>query len=475
MLNKKMKRLPFILLTLLIVAACDTGGAFSIPNASSSGSLVSSELLSEATNEEEIGTEGLLFTLTIYEGKQSYVVSGYEGESKDVIIPSTFNNIDVVGVGTIAFASKGIETVSFSDNIKFIGAYAFQQNQLTSVTIPNSVTTIGDYAFYSNLLTSVTIPNSVTTIGAYAFADNQLSSVTIPNTVTTIGAGAFAYNQLSSVSIPDSVTTIGDWAFNVNRLTSLTIPNSVTTIGDSAFRFNLLTSVTIQNSVTTIGRYAFVSNNLSSVTIPNSVTTIGEYSFSNNPLTSVTIPDSVTTIGEGAFFTYKPLTIYVEAAVKPEGWNDYWASSSSDVNVVWGVLLISFGETNGFSYVVLQDNIGNRYVTILSSTNTGDVIIPSTIEVYPVTTIGEGALASNQLTSVTIPNSVTTIGAYAFAGNQLTSVTIPNSVTTIGAVAFYSSEPFTIYVEAVSKPEGWDENWYDGYPVTIIWDYKNQN
>ena len=57
-----------------------------------------------------------------------------------------------------------------------------------------------------------------------------------------------------------------------------------------------------------------------------------------------------------------------------------------------------------------------------------------------VTTIGDLAFALNQLTSVTIPNSVTTIGNAAFGGNQLTSVTIPNSVTTIGDEAFLGNQ-----------------------------------
>jgi len=69
-----------------------------------------------------------------------------------------------------------------------------------------------------------------------------------------------------------------------------------------------------------------------------------------------------------------------------------------------------------------------------------DVNIPSEIGGVGVVAMGGYAFSSNQLTSVTIPNSVTSIGGGAFQGNQLTSVTIPNSVTSIGGGAFSSNQ-----------------------------------
>ncbi|MDB3979574.1 leucine-rich repeat protein, partial [Pseudomonadales bacterium] len=53
-----------------------------------------------------------------------------------------------------------------------------------------------------------------------------------------------------------------------------------------------------------------------------------------------------------------------------------------------------------------------------------------------MTTIGDNAFASHQLTSVTIPGSVTIFQPGAFYNNQLASVTIPDGVTTIGQQAF---------------------------------------
>lgn len=65
--------------------------------------------------------------------------------------------------------------------------------------------------------------------------------------------------------------------------------------------------------------------------------------------------------------------------------------------------------------------------------------IPATKIVLPagLTIIGEGALASTSITTVSIPASVTKIGSYAFYGDQsLVSVTLPMNVASVGEGAF---------------------------------------
>jgi hypothetical protein len=97
----------------------------------------------------------------------------------------------------------------------------------------------------------------------------------------------------------------------------------------------------------------------------------------------------------------------------------------------------------------------NKTVTINGHTNpVGALVIPATIDGYPVTSIGEGkfrflisgegAFASTSLTSVIIPDSVTSIGERAFEiCTNLTSVTIGNGVTNIGNDAFYECSGLT--------------------------------
>jgi len=75
----------------------------------------------------------------------------------------------------------------------------------------------------------------------------------------------------------------------------------------------------------------------------------------------------------------------------------------------------------------------------------GDMLIPSTLGGYSVTSIGEAAFEGCAgLTSVTISDSVTSIGSGAFAYcDGLTSVTIGNSVTSIGDYAFWDCTGLT--------------------------------
>jgi len=96
--------------------------------------------------------------------------------------------------------------------------------------------------------------------------------------------------------------------------------------------------------------------------------------------------------------------------------------------------------TSGTSgiYVYTVDDDNQLEIFSVQRVASGSLLIPSTIDGYPVTSIGRRALAEyTGLSSVTIPNSVTSIGTEAFLNCMwLTSVTMPNSLTSIGEGAF---------------------------------------
>lgn len=110
---------------------------------------------------------------------------------------------------------------------------------------------------------------------------------------------------------------------------------------------------------------------------------------------------------------------------------------------------------DGFIYYILTDDNKNVYVTINSyDGDEKNVLIPSSIENYPVKEIGSNCFTNiNNVESITIPDSVVAIGDFAFFGcPNLTKVVIPSSVKKIGA-AINSGSHFTIYGKSGSYAE----------------------
>lgn len=105
------------------------------------------------------------------------------------------------------------------------------------------------------------------------------------------------------------------------------------------------------------------------------------------------------------------------------------------------VIIFAFGlvSVSAEKYGDLYSTTSNGEVTITGCDFAAKtVMIPSTINGYPVTSIGSFAFSQcSGLTSVIIPNSVKSIGSYAFENcSSLTSITIPDSVTSIDDYAF---------------------------------------
>ena len=123
-----------------------------------------------------------------------------------------------------------------------------------------------------------------------------------------------------------------------------------------------------------------------------------------------------------------------------EEWNDVFASIKVNVTGDFNEKKLPYEDiynvTDASCFTTTTNEDNTITITDYNASCGTDVVIPKTINGNSVTTIVARAFASNQLTSVVIPDSVTTIGNGAFKSNQLTSVTILDSVTTIGDSAF---------------------------------------
>ena len=332
----------------------------------------------------------------------SITIINYDGDEKDLTIPSEIDGKTVKRIGYGAFAEcKSIETLVIPDTIVAIGDYAFSQcSQLSEITIPDSVVALGQYSLAGcSSLTSIEIPNGISSISYATFFDCiNLTDVVIPEGVKTIGGMVFGNcRALADIDFPTTLTSIGGNAFlNCTGLESITVPEGVTTLGSGTFQGCLnLSEINLPNTLVGIGQSAFQDCiSLESIVIPESVTGIGYAAFSGcSSLTDVNIPSQVTSIRNATF-----------------------SGCSSLEELTIPSTITSLGE-----------NVFSGCVSLKS------MVIPDS-----VTEIGASTFSNcSNLEEVTLSENITRIGASLFRYcDSLETVVIPNGVVAVGDTAF---------------------------------------
>lgn len=402
--------------------------------------------ISDYTDVIIIYSEGLEFALNSQ--ATGYIVTGIGScKDADVVIPPTYNNLPVTGIGDEAFCEcEGLVSVIIPNSVTSIGFSAFAAcESLESVAIGSSVAGIEEQQAFifcpnlSNISVDESNPNYQSIDGSVYSKDGSVlvqyalgkknNTFIIPDNVTSISDAAFAVaSGLVNVIIPDSVTSIGFAAFcECDSLESVTIGSGVTSISEFAFKgCDVLTSVTINESVTSIGASAFSEcDMLASIIIPNSVTSIGDRAFRHcKKLLDVTMGSGTTTIGEDAFaYCYSLTNIYI-----------------TDL-AAWCNIDFYNDLANPLSYAK-KFYLDGELVT--------DLVIPD-----GVTNIKKHAFFNcDTIVEITIPNSVTSIGSYAFAGcDGITAIIIPDSVTSIVTSAFGGC--ISLKTVVFENPNGW--------------------
>lgn len=386
-------------------------------------------------NFSRLATDGEELYYSLSDGIYRYNLN--TGESEKVFVP-THNFGDYFFIYGFAYKSSGFicelhDSPNFDDYTKSV--------YTMSVTISDDLTSSDVFTY--------TVNDDCQTVTITGFTGEAEGDLVIPSeidgyTVTKIGDEAFlkCTGFTGSLTIPESIETIGDWAFgNCSGFSGdLIIPDGVTSIGKQAFRdcTGLNGKLEIPDSVTSIGTSAFYGcSGIESVYFYGDVPT--EWG-------SEVLPTSV--------------TVYYPAG-NTSGWTKptWTAPDGSEYNTA-----VFYPNVNpdDFTYTVNSDG-ETITITGFVGEQTGDLIIPSEIDGYTVTTIGDYAFygCSGFTGTLTIPDSVTTIGDYAFVDctnlteiflsenltlinefafgrcTSLTEIVIPNSVSSIGKSAFF--------------------------------------
>ncbi|MCI7309885.1 MAG: leucine-rich repeat domain-containing protein [Prevotella sp.] len=191
-------------------------------------------------------------TLTIHTGCE-YIGTGAFG-NVEKITTATFKNMGTTSQPALVFdklacyGMRGLETVSFEQNVKTIGEKAFyNSSKIHHITFAQGLEEIGLMAFYHMSSTDdMILPSTLKSIGHEAFGNNT----------TTGNSGWVFYNDLT---LPESLEFIGNYVFAGMRgiQEKLVIPNSVSRIGERAFLCAPIKHLEIGSGVTTFGRSSF--------------------------------------------------------------------------------------------------------------------------------------------------------------------------------------------------------------------------
>lgn len=239
-------------------------------------------------------SSGLSFTLN--SDGSGYTVSNIGScTDSDIVIPLTYNNKKVTGIGANVF--KGytfIQSVKLHENITSIGENAFYNcSGLIKIEIPENITYIGDKAFWgcSNV--------SVLTFSAKNISDNNFG--------TWVFSGVGQHLNDVKLEFTDSVTRVPKSFCNCFNLvpsyTSIHLGANITEIGNNAFsNCQKVYTISLPNRLVSIGEYAFCYLPITSVTIPPSVKSIGNYAFEDcRELSNISLPSSIEKIGFQVF------------------------------------------------------------------------------------------------------------------------------------------------------------------------------
>lgn len=394
-------------------------------------------------------------------------------------------------IGTYAFganvntafvlrASYDDFTLVIPASVKSIGAYAFGNLGLHGLVFAGTPESIGDYAFAvnvetkfvnaANALKSVKIPGCPT-MGGYIFSGNcALENVTFADdfALATLPNGIFENAAIRTIALPECVKALEAECFaGCRNFEGFDDYMQFDSLGSGCFSgCTGLENTEIYLNFPTLPGKLFAGSNVTKITIGKDVKEIAQnFHMSSPALTELVFEDGGTEqliIGSQAFKgTSIKALVFPDRGVEIGSSAFYQVSALESIDFGEGVVVIG-------SAAFAADSGTNSTAKDPEAFLVTDLMIPANVTsiganafhgqhniknlTIAAKTIGDGAFAMTQLSTLTLEEGVETIGKYAFyasnklgevsgeyakgLGQNIASVNIPSTVTMINQYAF---------------------------------------
>lgn len=242
--------------------------------------------------------------------KGTVIITGYKGESKNVVIPDRLRGKKVVKIDEDVFSETEIVSVTLGKYITAISKSAFSDCEaLAEVNLDSKLKSIGESCFLGcKSLTELKIPASVEKIDDAAFINSGIVNLDLSSNDNFVIEDGVLYNKdktelymalscadLTDFECPDSVTLIRPYAF----------------FGHSEMKTIKLSSVLKKIDYATF----LQCSSLKELYVPDSVESIAELALSESGIERVYITKNTRKIDKMAFYKLEEqLTV-----VAPEG------------------------------------------------------------------------------------------------------------------------------------------------------------
>ncbi len=442
------------------------------------------------TNRDNV-SDGLIYRVD--RKTRGVVVKGYEGDSKNVVIPSEISGYPVLFIGEKAFKGSAVESVALPDGIKSIGSYAFKDcESLSKINIPSSVNYIGSESFTNSPLTEAVAADDLGFVwyeSHNAFYNTSPSKEFQRNIYASSYKSGFGKNdcleeilreerekEAAWIAFAAQEHVSGDYVYNFDPKTlgacilvyngaesDLVIPaeldgHRVVAVSEHVFEGKPIKSVEFPDDFETIGSCAFKNcKHLTNVDLPQSLDFIGHEAFYGCPLTNATASPSLTrlrSVGGNAFAKSKPPLDFCEQMMLcgyRTGFGTYYENAlkqrlSDEIafekreNARRAKLAAEKHVSGEYEYHLNEDKKTGVVTAVVTAYLGGsnEISIPNTIDSYPVSAIGKNAFKEMPLRMVFIPEGVNKIESGAFKNcYDLNEVHFSSTVSYIGSYAFY--------------------------------------